>query len=149
MGGVNETETGGDTRELILLVEDEAFVRKAAAEALESAGYSLIVASDAAEALKVYCGSSKPVDLLLADVVLPGMNGRDLAADFEIRCPQARVLLMSGYSEQLASCEESAWGRNYIAKPFPVSTLLRRVREVLDTIPQESGALAYPTFVSR
>jgi two-component system, cell cycle sensor histidine kinase and response regulator CckA len=116
----------------ILLVEDEAFVRWATAEVLESAGYRLVTAASAVEALDACRERSEPVDLLLADVVMPGMSGRDLAAEFESCCPSAQVLLMSGYPEQMALCEVSATGRKYLAKPFSVGMLLQRLREILE-----------------
>ncbi len=83
----------------ILLVEDEAFVRKVTAEVLESAGYRLVIAESAEEAL-AYRGRPAP-DLLLADVVMPGMSGRELAAEFTCLYPSTRVLLMSGYAGEL------------------------------------------------
>ncbi len=114
----------------ILLVEDEAFVRKVTAEVLESAGYTLVIAGDAREAL-AYHGRLAP-DLLLADVVMPGMSGRELAAEFTSLYPNTRVLLMSGYAEQLTDHELTRHGREYLAKPFSIHTLLNRVRAVLD-----------------
>ncbi len=121
--------------ETILLVEDEAFVRKATAEVLESAGYRLVIATSAAEAFEACRRNSRPVDLLLADVVLPGMSGRDLADEFETLCPRARVLLMSGHAEQLAGCGQSRHGEKCLAKPFSIRVLLKRVREALDANP--------------
>ena len=121
--------------ETILLVEDEEFVRKATAEVLESAGYRLVVAENAAEALEVGRTCLRPVDLLLTDVVMPGMSGRDLAAEFASVCPRARILLMSGHEHQLA-------GKKCLAKPFSIRSLLSRVREALDTNPFESEAQA-------
>jgi len=120
--------------ETILLVEDEALVRKAAAEVLESAGYKLMVAGNSSEALAACHRCFEPVDLLLADVVMPGMNGLELASEFERIYPRPRVLLMSGYTEQLASLATPHRNR-YLAKPFSTHTLLKRVREVLDTTP--------------
>jgi len=117
--------------ETILLVEDEAFVRKVTAEVLQSAGYRLVIATSAAEALEAYRGCG-PFDLLLADVVLPGMSGRELASELESSRPGAKVLLMSGYAEQLAPCELSARGHEYLAKPFSTRMLLSTVRGVLD-----------------
>jgi two-component system, cell cycle sensor histidine kinase and response regulator CckA len=128
--------------ETILLVEDEGFVRNVAAEVLESAGYKLVIARSGTEALDSYRQLSKPVDLLLADVVMPGMSGCDLAAEFESLCPRTRVLLMSGHAGQLARCHGSTYGMTYLAKPFSVRMLLKRVREVLDTNSFDSGALA-------
>lgn len=131
-----ETPTGAHfaeagQAETILLVEDEAFLRNITAEVLESAGYKLIVAGNASEAFELYrCDG--PVDLLLADIVMPGLSGRELAAKFEIMSPQIRVLLMTGYPEQLASRERSSLPENYLAKPFTSRVLLRKVREVLD-----------------
>jgi two-component system cell cycle sensor histidine kinase/response regulator CckA len=118
--------------ETILLVEDEAFVRKVTAQVLESAGYSLVIAASAAEALQAYRGCSERVDLLLADVVMPGMSGRELASEFERTYPSVRVLLMSGYTDQLARCERPRRGQ-CLAKPFSMGMLLLRVREALDT----------------
>jgi CheY-like chemotaxis protein len=127
--------------ETILLVEDEAFIRKVTAEVLESAGYRLVIARSAADALEAYRGCSWPIDLLLADIVMPGMSGRELAAELESFCPQVRVLLMSGYVEQLAWCELFPCNKEFLAKPFSIRMLLRKVREVLDK-PVDLGARA-------
>ena len=118
--------------ETILLVEDEAFVRKVTAEVLESAGYSVVIAGNAPEALEAYGRRCQSVDLLLADVVMPGMSGRELAAEFKTRCPLGRILLMSGYADQLSLCQSSPDHKAYLGKPFSIGTLLKRVREVLD-----------------
>lgn len=118
--------------ETILLVEDEGFIRNVVAEVLGSAGYRLVIARSAADALEAYQGCSWPLDLLLADIVMPGMSGLELATELESFYPHARVLLMSGYVEQLAWCELSPCGREYLAKPFSIRMLLRKVREVLD-----------------
>jgi len=108
--------------ETILLVEDEAFVRNATAEVLESAGYRLVIAASAAEALDAYRKCVGRVDLLLADVVMPGMSGSELAAEFERLCPRARVLLMSGRDEQVAGPARSCDGKNlWNGKPNPVT----------------------------
>jgi len=123
--------------ETILLVEDEAFVRQASAEALESAGYRLLIAKSADEALEACRNSVRPVNLLLTDVIMPGMSGPDLAAEFESLCPHARILLMSGHAEHLARCEMSHDRKQCLVKPFSVRTLLRRVREALDENPVE------------
>jgi len=127
--------------ETILLVEDEAFVRKVTAEVLESAGYRLIIAGSAAEALEACHGFPASPDLLVADIVMPGMSGRQLAAKLETYYPRVRILLMSGYAEQLGRGELSPYGREYLAKPFSISTLLTRVREVLDE-PLDGGCSA-------
>ena len=135
----NACPCGG--KETILLVEDEPFVRQATGEALQSAGYRVVIAGNSTQALEVHRTCSEPVDLLLADVVMPGMSGHDLAREFTALCPQVRILLMSGYVEQLASRELSLYREEYMAKPFSILALLKRVREVLDRNPHDPGAL--------
>ncbi|MGA7400921.1 MAG: response regulator [Candidatus Sulfotelmatobacter sp.] len=130
-----------DRKETILLVEDEAFVRKAICEALESAGYRVLTAENAIQALQVFGEYAEPVSLLLADIVMPGINGHELARDFSTLCPQTRILLMSGYEEQLTS-RESVHRPEYLAKPFSIPMLLRKVREVLDRNPLDFKASA-------
>lgn len=117
--------------ETILLVEDEVFVRTVTAEVLKSAGYTVLTAGSAAEALHA-CRKWQPVDLLLADIVMPGMSGCKLASEFEGLHPLGRVLLMSGYAAQLAKCESSPYRQTYLAKPFTATTLVKKVREALD-----------------
>jgi DNA-binding response OmpR family regulator len=120
------------TDETILLVEDEALVRKAMAEVLEQAGYRLTVAASAAQALATQRDTAEPFHLLLADIVLPAVSGHELAAQLSLQCPQTRVLLMSGYFEKSKSCESGFQFDGCLAKPFSIRTLLRRVRAVLD-----------------
>jgi DNA-binding NtrC family response regulator len=86
--------------------------------------------------------SSQLFDLLLADVVMPGISGRELANEFECLCPRARVLLMSGHAGQLAWRHMPLSSTAYLAKPFSVRELLRKVRETLDTNPLAAGTLA-------
>ena len=129
-----ESGQPGAVTKTILLVEDEAFLRKVTAEVLESAGYNVRIASNAAEAFEAYTRFGS-VDLLLADIVMPGMSGRELAAKFQSLYPRAGILLMSGYPEQLTRCGSSACPATYLAKPFSSRMLLGKVREVLDANP--------------
>jgi len=116
----------------VLVVEDEEFVLKVTAEVLKSAGYNVVTAINAAEALQLCSGRLEPIELLLTDVVLPGMNGRDLALEFEGLCPWARVVLMTGYGEHIAWCESFTPHGKYLSKPFSAHTLLSKVREALE-----------------
>jgi CheY-like chemotaxis protein len=118
-------------RKTILLVEDEAFVRRVTAEVLDAAGYNLLIACDAGEAFEVVRGYSGNVDLLLADIVMPGMSGRELAVEFGRLYPGVRALLMSGYAEQFAQADRRC-PEAYLAKPFSVGTLLETVRRLLN-----------------
>lgn len=120
------------TTHTILLVEDEPFVRNAVAEALESAGYNVMLASNAGEALGVQQSGREAIDLLLADIVMPNISGHELARTFLALAPQTEVLLMSGYEEQLIRCEQLLKGVDYLAKPFSIPTLLQRVRGLMN-----------------
>jgi len=134
----------------ILLVEDEAFVREATAEALQSAGYTVLIARSGEEAIESYRRRAQPVDLLLADVVMPGMSGYELAAEFLVLCPSAPVLLMSGYVDELGLSTSSLYCKTYVdcktylGKPFSISSLLNKVREALGENPLQSKPPADP-----
>jgi two-component system, cell cycle sensor histidine kinase and response regulator CckA len=115
----------------VLLVEDEPFVRKAIAEAIESEGYNVLIASNAAEALELQENGIEAIDLLLADVVMPKTSGPELARTVLASSPHTEILLMSGYEEQAIRCEQSLEGIAYLAKPFSIPTLLQGVRGLL------------------
>jgi CheY-like chemotaxis protein len=124
----------------ILLVEDEALVRKAAAEALQSAGYDVITARGGAEALQLCSEQGTQLSLLLSDIVMPGMNGCEVARAFQLLFPQIHILLMSGYAREL-SCTSAFSSISRLNKPFSASALLQAVREILatDTSPEISA----------
>jgi CheY-like chemotaxis protein len=120
--------------ETILAVEDEIEVRKLVAEILKGQGYTVIEASNGQEAVKVSReNAGKKIHLLLTDVVMPGMSGRELAVTLGLQHPKMKVLYMSGYTDNAivhhGVLEE---GVNYIQKPFTLDALARKVREVLD-----------------
>jgi DNA-binding NtrC family response regulator len=117
---------------MILLVEDELFVREAAEKVLHSAGYQVSTARAAPEAMRIYEQCSGNVSLLLSDIVLPGQSGRELANSLKHRSPTIRVLLMSGYPMQLSEIETDGSERFWLPKPFSSQALLRKVRQVLD-----------------
>lgn len=127
---VAEGETVGGS-EMILFVEDEAFVRGVTCEVLLSAGYGVLTAKNAAEALHIYNERRGQVDLLLTDVVLPGETGRALACRLRQENPELKILLVTGYTEHMGSRE--AKSEECLAKPFSAEALLGRVRQLLDT----------------
>ena len=112
----------------ILLVEDEQLVRTLAARALQAQGYTVLVAETSSEALALIRGYSGEIDLLLTDVVMPQMSGRQLAEQFGRERPGAKVLYMSGYTENAivhqGVLEE---GVAFLPKPFTPGTLARKV----------------------
>jgi PAS domain S-box-containing protein len=118
--------------ETVLLVEDEAAVRDVTRAQLESLGYRVHACANAAEALAVADAEREPVDLLLTDVVMPGMNGRELAERLLGRRPDLRVLFTSGYGEDvIARHGVLEPGVLLLQKPYGLSRLASRVREAL------------------
>jgi two-component system cell cycle sensor histidine kinase/response regulator CckA len=113
----------------ILLVEDEAFVRDVTCEVLRSSGYRVLVARNAVEAQRQYDQWRGKVDLLLTDVILPGESGRLLAGKLKQANPELKVLLVTGYLEQMGSREADQ--EECLAKPFSSGVLLGRVRQTL------------------
>jgi CheY-like chemotaxis protein len=123
-------------RETILLVEDETNLRRLARQYLETQGYKILEAEDSAAALQIVAGHQGAIDLLLTDVIMPGMNGRELAARIAKLVPAIRVLYMSGYTENAVGHDGMLdAGINLLQKPFSLPALKDRVREVLDSEP--------------
>ena len=100
---------------------------------LRESGYDVLPAANGAEAVEI-CESHRPQPhLLLTDVVMPELSGRELAALVGALAPDMRVLFMSGYTgEPSMECDDAEFGANLLQKPFSAETLVRRVREALD-----------------
>jgi PAS domain S-box-containing protein len=143
----------GDSQgmETVLLVEDEEGVRRVARDFLEIRGYTVLEAANGEDALQIAHAHPGPVHLLLTDVVMPGMNGRELWQRLSWR-PEMKVLYMSGYPENAiirdGTLEEGAM---YLQKPFTLNTLTQKVREVMNRSAAEparpqpaGGAEAWP-----
>jgi two-component system, cell cycle sensor histidine kinase and response regulator CckA len=122
--------------EAILFAEDEVFVREVTSEVLRAAGYRLLTARDADEAVRTYEERCGGVDLLLTDVVLPGTSGRALAQRLRRNNEGLKVLFVTGYAEQMGL--NRAGQEECLAKPFCTEVLLRRVRRLLDHKSSES-----------
>ena len=119
--------------ETILLVEDAEPLRKLAHMFLRDSGYNVLTAVDGADALEVARHEPRPIDLLLTDVVMPGINGRVLAERLAPMQPRMKVLYMSGYTDSfIAGHGVLESGTHLLHKPFTQESLARKVREVLD-----------------
>ena len=128
-----EDRAGRVGTETVLVVEDEAQVRTVAREALRVHGYTVLEAPDADVALRIARGSGKAIDLLLTDVVMPGLSGKQLAEILVAEQPGLRVLFMSGYTDDaLSSHGVLRPGVHYLQKPFSPDLLAQKVREVLN-----------------
>lgn len=124
---------GAVTGEVVLLVEDEAAVRALARRILEGRGYGVLEARDGVEALEVAANHGDDIDLLLTDVVMPRLGGRDLARRLAERRPEMRALFMSGYAEsEIAHRGLLVPGIAFLEKPFTADALAAAVRSVLD-----------------
>jgi hypothetical protein len=126
--------------ETVLLVEDEHGVRNLAKLALETAGYAVLAAGTPEEAIRI-AGENERIDLIVTDVIMPFMNGRELAEWLLVRHPQARVLFMSGYTDDALLPHGVAVGElAFLHKPFTPTTFLLKVSETLDAAPLALGA---------
>jgi DNA-binding NtrC family response regulator len=117
---------------VILLVEDESMVREITGEVLSHAGYRVLETSNAKEALQVASRHEGRIDLLLTDIVMPEMNGADLAHRMLNQQPDLVTVFMSGYAEHDVLRHASFSSAIHIQKPFTVDALLSRVAEALN-----------------
>jgi len=127
---VSRSQTGGS--ETVLLVEDEESVRQLVRETLEAKGYKILEADNGEAALRIVAQHSDVIHMLITDVVMPGMSGRELSARLCASHPQTKVLYLSGYTED-AIVHEGVLepGSAFLQKPFTLQMLSRKVREVL------------------
>jgi CheY-like chemotaxis protein len=135
---VAETRATAEERSAtVLLVEDEETVRRYAKAALEMRGLRVIVAATPEEALTAAATTEGPIALMLTDVVMPQMSGRELGELAHAARPDLAILYVSGYTDETISgrgllAEEV----NFLQKPFTAEDLMRKVREVLETRPR-------------
>ena len=119
--------------ETILVVEDEESVRRLIKRTLEKYGYETLVFSGGLEALKAIQSISEPIDLLLTDVIMPEMSGRETADAIQKQCPNIKICFMSGYTDdaiiQQGILEEDM---NFIHKPFLPAELASKIRSILN-----------------
>jgi two-component system cell cycle sensor histidine kinase/response regulator CckA len=120
-------------RETVLLVEDARRVREVVREILEMNGYEVLEARQGEQAIEISAQHSGPIHLLVTDVVMPEMSGRELAQRLTLLRPDMRVLYMSGYTDDaIVRHGVLDAGMAFIAKPFTPDGLASKVRQVLD-----------------
>jgi len=127
-------------RETILVVEDEVNLRRLTRQFLDNQGYTVLEAADGAAAVQICVAHQGIIHLMLTDVIMPGMNGRELAQRVSEIRPNMKVLYMSGYTENAIGHNGTLdAGITLLQKPFTLHALKAKVREVLDqtTLPQE------------
>ena len=129
------------TGKVVLVLDDEAEVRKVVAEMLSSNGYKVLTADNGDSAIKAFKKNRQPVDLLLLDVVSPGLSGPMVADRLAALRPGLRVLFMSGYDHTHVVQRyvvEKGWA--LLTKPFTEHQLVKKVREVLEAAPRAPAA---------
>jgi PAS domain S-box-containing protein len=131
LSATNALATRPKAHETVLVVEDERVVRDLIVEMLEEQGYRVLQAEDGPKGLAIL-QTGQPIDLLLTDVGLPGLNGRQLADAFRAQRPDQKVLFMTGYVESnLLSAGFLGPGMEVIAKPFPLETLAAKIEAII------------------
>jgi signal transduction histidine kinase/CheY-like chemotaxis protein len=128
---VRAVRSGSET---VLLVEDEAPVRRIVEEMLTRNGYRVLAAADGLAALEVSRAHDGPIDLVITDVVMPRMNADELIAQLDAERPGIPILFISGYVDDVISrYGVETWSRRLLGKPFVEAELLEKIREILDT----------------
>jgi PAS domain S-box-containing protein len=118
--------------ETILVAEDADLVRQLTREMLEVRGYRVLEAASGEEALQICKTYTGAIDLTLSDVVMPGMTGREMADQVTLIRPAMKILLMSGYTDEISKAGFLQPGLHFIEKPFTSNSLALKIREVLD-----------------
>ncbi|MCY2926787.1 MAG: response regulator [Planctomycetota bacterium] len=134
--GARASRGGNET---VLLVEDETSVRSMTAQLLRAAGYRVLQAPDAETALAIAQQADRPIDVLLSDVVMPGMTGVALAEQLRARDSNLAVVFMSGYPGVELSTRGLDQSKDILTKPFTSELLLERIRRVLDSPKPATG----------
>jgi two-component system cell cycle sensor histidine kinase/response regulator CckA len=135
---ISKRKAGSET---VLLVDDNDVVRSAIKGCLQMNGYTVLEARHGQEALKVWDSHNDPIHLLITDVVMPFMNGQQLAQILNSRYPDLKILFLSGYSgEEIMPQQVTIPGAEFLNKPISMEILMRKIRELLDSdfIPMSS-----------
>jgi DNA-binding NtrC family response regulator len=119
--------------ETILIAEDEPSLRKYISDVLKPLGYKILGAADGEEALRISADYKEDIHLLLTDFIMPGMNGRELADTMQKDRPDMKVLIMSGYTDDvIAQHGVLENGLNFLQKPVTVARMASKIREVFE-----------------
>ena len=119
--------------ETVLAVDDDPAMLELVEEVLTPLGYKVLSAASGEEALEMATSQQEKIDLLLTDVVLPGMKGQELAEQLQMNCPYVNILFMSGYlCPSMGHSNSGQKFEAFIQKPFTPNSLLRKMRKLLD-----------------
>jgi len=118
--------------ETILLVDDDAALRELARRGLEKNGYAVVTAAHSVEALELLEAGQNHPDLILTDVIMPGVPGPELASSIRQRAPALKILFMTGYGADVVANDDAWHDAAFIQKPFTIKELVAKVRQTLD-----------------
>lgn len=127
-------------RRVVLLVEDEPFVREATCHILQSVGFDVLPAADALEAMKAYEIHRRKIDLVMTDIALPGRSGRQLAEDLRSTSAEIPILLTSGYLEPECNTELREPKTYFLPKPYSRADLVEVMEKILKHVTQRRAA---------
>jgi DNA-binding NtrC family response regulator len=127
-------------RRIILLVEDEPFVREATCGILQYEGFEVLPAGNAQAAMKIYEECDRAIDLVMTDMVLPGATGQQLGQDLRQRSPEVMVLVTSGYGNLEYDTEAPESRTYFLAKPYSRKTLVEKIEQILGAVPRARPA---------
>ncbi|MEW6455164.1 MAG: response regulator [Acidobacteriota bacterium] len=128
-----EEETLVSGNEKIFVIDDEEFIRDLSKEILEKYGYIVVMAGDGTEALSIYEKFGKEIDLIILDLVMPGIKGEDLLKKILEINPEAKVIVSSGYPKEERMNKLIELGAvDFIKKPFQLNKLIKLIRKILD-----------------
>jgi len=122
-------QRGGET---ILVVEDEPHIRELGEELLQEFGYKVLTSPDGKSALDLYAGKARDIDLVILDLIMPGMGGRRCLEEIIKINPEAKVLIASGHQPMGSTEGILAAAKGFVTKPYKLKQMLGKVREVLD-----------------
>ena len=134
---------GKSTPKTILVVEDHPLLLKLVKEILEDAHFTVLTASSAKKAIGIEAEFPGTIDLLLSDVMMPGMSGPDLAQKLKEERPKMRIILMSAYPDGALLVLNYGW--HFIQKPFMPQALVGRIKHVLTSKTREQGTDHFDT----
>lgn len=134
-GGAGRAPLNGS--ETIMIVDDEQDVLNALRETLANHGYTVIATNDSQEALKIIGKTPRDTALMITDIVMPRMDGRELIKRIKLVNPGTKILAVSGYTKYVAEKEEIQHIDGFLRKPFDTPTLLSTVRRILDAKPKD------------
>src|SRR5271163_4647072 len=129
------------SRRTILLVEDEPFVREATSSILRYAGFEVLPAENAQQAMMIYENCHQRIDLVMTDMILPGRTGQQLSEALHEQAPKVAVLITSGYFNPEYETEAPESNTYFLAKPYSKRTLVDKIEKILGAPPLERSAV--------